>query len=231
MIRTRCFGASAGSRSMYQLGWFVGFGLLQQLGDLRFRRSHVELARRDQHELHADRILHLDLHAQVLGPGRLMLLGLVRVERGDGWRWRAGREIPRRQRGIVTAPLRSAGARGEIFPPCSPLPFPVSTVTLPPSGTGTRATSLPSLSRTTTQMTSKMTSIPPAPAAVSHLQSRHQSRRSMALQSRTTGAGTPSEARLRRAILRTGTGCERGNDCSICESVPTCGPAKSSVAS
>jgi len=68
----------------------TALGFLQKLSDFRLRRSHVELARRDEDEPHADRIGHLDGHAQILGPGLLMLAGHRRVKGCDGQR-RCGR--------------------------------------------------------------------------------------------------------------------------------------------
>ena len=54
----------------------------------------MELARRNEHQLHADRVGDLDRHAEVLGPGLLMLFGFRGVEGGDGGRRSAGREVP-----------------------------------------------------------------------------------------------------------------------------------------
>ena len=42
---------------------------LQLLFDQFLGRAHHELTRRDEHQLHADGVGHLDRHAEVLGPG------------------------------------------------------------------------------------------------------------------------------------------------------------------
>ena len=64
--------------------------LLGVLGVLiRIGRAHQELARRDEHELHANRVGHLDRHAEVLRPRFLVFLGFRCVERGDGEGWRS----------------------------------------------------------------------------------------------------------------------------------------------
>ena len=57
-------------------------------------RAHVELARRDEHQPHADRVDDLRRHAEVLGPRFLKLFCLRRVERSNCRRRAAGREHP-----------------------------------------------------------------------------------------------------------------------------------------
>ena len=61
--------------------------------------AHRELARRDQHELHADGVGCLDRHAQVSSPGLLILLGLCGIEGGHG-QWRQGRQARGRARHV-----------------------------------------------------------------------------------------------------------------------------------
>ena len=65
-----------------------GFSLLLAAA-VGIGRAHHELPRRDQHELHANQVGHFYRHAEILGPGLLMLFGFLGIERGDGGGWNA----------------------------------------------------------------------------------------------------------------------------------------------
>ncbi len=61
-------------------------GLVRSIARCTCGAAHRKLPRRDDGELHPDRIRRLDRFAEVLGPGLLMGLRRGRVERGDrGW--------------------------------------------------------------------------------------------------------------------------------------------------
>jgi len=81
-----CFGRKVSQRRLVMRVEGVGLCLLRCLGDLLRGRSHVKLAGRDEHELHADGVCVFHRYAEMFRPGYLMSAGLLGVERSDSAR-------------------------------------------------------------------------------------------------------------------------------------------------
>ena len=86
---TLCCGRSASRIRSLHPGWveFIALhGGLDGRLDLFVAAAHQELAGRDEHHRHADRVVLVERYAQILGPSFLMLPSLPGVERRDGRR-------------------------------------------------------------------------------------------------------------------------------------------------